>query len=89
MRTSVSELKAKLGRFMAMARAGKEVVITDRGQPVARLVPYEEEAAGRAISVHRPRAASAPALGRVQVKGVAMRGRGLSTSEMLREDRQR
>ncbi len=36
-RASVAELKARLSEFLAVAKAGEEVVITERGKPVARL----------------------------------------------------
>lgn len=35
----IGQLKARLSEYVARARAGEEVVITDRGTPVARLVP--------------------------------------------------
>jgi prevent-host-death family protein len=35
----VSELKAKLSEYLARVKAGEEVVVTERGRPVARLVP--------------------------------------------------
>jgi prevent-host-death family protein len=35
----VSELKARLSRYLDRVKAGEEVVITDRGTPVAKLVP--------------------------------------------------
>jgi prevent-host-death family protein len=35
----IGQLKARLSEYLARARAGEEVVITDRGTPVARLVP--------------------------------------------------
>ena len=34
---SIAELKARLSEFLAVARRGEEIVITDRGRPVARL----------------------------------------------------
>ena len=37
-RATVSELKARLGEFLGQVKAGSEVLITDRGRPVARLV---------------------------------------------------
>ena len=40
-RYSVAETKDKLSSLIARARAGEEVVITNRGAPVARLVPEE------------------------------------------------
>jgi prevent-host-death family protein len=36
---AVSELKARLSEFLGQVKAGGEVLITDRGRPVARLVP--------------------------------------------------
>ena len=36
---AVSELKAKLSDYLNQVKAGGEVLITDRGKPVARLVP--------------------------------------------------
>ena len=36
---AVSELKAKLSAYLNQVKAGGEVLITDRGKPVARLVP--------------------------------------------------
>jgi prevent-host-death family protein len=37
--TSVSELKARLSAFLDIVRQGDEVLVTDRGRPVARLAP--------------------------------------------------
>ena len=36
---SVSELKANLSRYLREVRRGGEIQVTDRGTPVARLVP--------------------------------------------------
>jgi prevent-host-death family protein len=36
----VRELKARLSEYLAAAAAGEEIVVTDRGRPVARLVPF-------------------------------------------------
>jgi prevent-host-death family protein len=37
--TAVSNLKARLSEYLNQVKAGNEVLITDRGKPVARLVP--------------------------------------------------
>ena len=37
----VSELKASLSEYLGQVKAGEEVVVTDRGRPIARLVPIE------------------------------------------------
>lgn len=39
MKTGVAELKAHLSQYLDRVRAGQEVVVTDRGRPVAKLVP--------------------------------------------------
>lgn len=36
---SISELKARLSAFLDIVRQGEDVVVTDRGRPVARLSP--------------------------------------------------
>lgn len=35
----VAQLKAKLSEYLARVRGGEEVLITEHGRPVARLVP--------------------------------------------------
>lgn len=35
----IAELKSRLSAYLARVRAGEEVVVTDRGRPIARLVP--------------------------------------------------
>lgn len=35
----VSELKASLSQYLARVKAGDEVVVTERGTPIAKLVP--------------------------------------------------
>ncbi len=38
---SISELKARLSAFLDVVRNGDEVLVTDRGQPVARIVAVQ------------------------------------------------
>jgi prevent-host-death family protein len=40
----IVELKARLSAYVARVRAGEEITVTDRGRPVARLVPADAEA---------------------------------------------
>ncbi len=40
---SIRELKSRLSHFLRLARSGETVVITDRGVPVGRLVPIEQD----------------------------------------------
>jgi prevent-host-death family protein len=36
---SIRDMKNRLSKYLKFVQAGKEVVITDRGKPVARLTP--------------------------------------------------
>lgn len=42
---NVSKLKLHLGKYLAMVRRGKDIVVLDRSTPVAKLVPYSDDAA--------------------------------------------
>lgn len=35
----VADLKARMSEYLARVKSGEEVLVTDRGRPVARLVP--------------------------------------------------
>jgi len=37
------ELKNRLGRYLGLVRKGETVIVTDRGKPVARILPPEPE----------------------------------------------
>ena len=41
---SVAELKARLSEYLAAVKRGEDVIVTDRGKPVARLTPLERSA---------------------------------------------
>lgn len=45
MQVSIREMKNSLSKYLKLARAGKPVVITDRGKPVAQLTALPETAA--------------------------------------------
>jgi prevent-host-death family protein len=42
---AVSEIKARLSKYLNRVKAGEEVLITDRGNPVARLSPISRSRA--------------------------------------------
>lgn len=44
-RVSIGRLKARLSEYLRRVRGGEEVMITDRGRPVARLAPLAGEPA--------------------------------------------
>ena len=72
MRAGVAELKARLSRYLERVKAGHEVVVTDRGQPVAKIVPIaaEEQRSSRR--------------GRLVRDGVLVPGRGRVRASLLR-----
>lgn len=39
----IRELKANLSRYVARARAGERIIVTDRGRQVAELAPLDPE----------------------------------------------
>ena len=45
------ELKNRLGRYLKLVCKGETLVITDRGKPVARLVPAEPDHDGRSSTM--------------------------------------
>jgi prevent-host-death family protein len=45
MDVGIRELKAKLSEHVQRASDGETIVVTDRGRPVARLVPYDTSSA--------------------------------------------
>jgi prevent-host-death family protein len=47
---SVAELKARLSEFLALVRGGDDVVVTDRGRPIARLTGLGPDAADARIA---------------------------------------
>jgi prevent-host-death family protein len=40
-KVSISSLKARLSDYVRLVRNGEEVLVTDRGVPVARIVPLD------------------------------------------------
>lgn len=85
----IRELKRRLSGYLAAVRSGEEIVITDRGEPVARIV--REPRSGTSL---------AQALGELVAEGVvtlptrhrpsssrAVRTGGKPVSEIVSEDR--
>jgi prevent-host-death family protein len=62
---AISTLRAELSSWIGRVRAGEEIVITDRGTPVARLLPVDaapllDQLIERGV-VGKPRRADRPA----------------------------
>ena len=43
--TAIANLKAQLSRYLRLVKTGEEILITERGVPVAKLVPVGEHGA--------------------------------------------
>ena len=51
-RTAVSTLKATLSTCLAQVKAGGEVLIMERGKPIAKLVPLPKDGDGDTARLH-------------------------------------
>jgi prevent-host-death family protein len=72
MKAGVAELKARLSHYLERVRAGREVLVTDRGQPIARLVPVRSPPRGAEKRDHLLR------------QGAIVAGRGRVRRSLLR-----
>lgn len=76
-RAAVSELKASLSEYLGRVKAGEEILVTDRGVPVAKLVSLRRET---------------PATGRLQAlekAGIVKIGSGSIPASFWQEPRPR
>jgi len=67
-RAKIADLKNHLSRYLDHVRGGGTVVVVDRDQPIARLVPIAQAAAGSAGDDER--------LARLERRGLVRRGDG-------------
>ncbi|MBI4212032.1 MAG: type II toxin-antitoxin system prevent-host-death family antitoxin [Deltaproteobacteria bacterium] len=42
-KAAVSELKASLSEYLSKVKKGEEIIVTDRGNPIARLIPFRTQ----------------------------------------------
>jgi prevent-host-death family protein len=86
MDVAVSTLRAELADWIERARRGEEVVVTDRGTPVARLIAVDTapllERLTREGVLSRPRRA-----GRPVASGASRARTGAPVSELVGEQR--
>jgi prevent-host-death family protein len=85
------ELKNRLGRYLGLVGKGETIIVTDRGKPVARLLPPEpDQEKGKSVSEilkqleaegHLRRATRRPRV----FKPIPTRGKPMS--KMILEDR--
>ncbi|OGR03812.1 MAG: hypothetical protein A2511_05540 [Deltaproteobacteria bacterium RIFOXYD12_FULL_50_9] len=53
MRVGIHEAKTNLSKLIPAVLNGEEVIITNAGRPVARLVPFEEKGGQRLLGQYR------------------------------------
>ncbi|MGQ0752305.1 MAG: type II toxin-antitoxin system Phd/YefM family antitoxin [Betaproteobacteria bacterium] len=94
MEVSIREMKNRLSKYLKLVRAGKDVVITDRGRPVARLTVVQlsaKEAEAEYIKRIRALPWVRPGKrGRIRGlrQGIALRGKGPAAAEIVLRDRE-
>ncbi len=86
------ELKTRLGTYLRQVREGATLIVTDRGRPVAELRPverYESSPRARLRELAAIGVVSGEVAERVPLRPFeAIRSRGASLSEAIREDRE-
>lgn len=82
------ELKVRLGKYLRLVRAGRTLIVTDRGQPVAELRPIDAATSADAVLA---KLEAAGALARPVRKTLTafqpVTSRGRSVADAVIEDR--
>lgn len=90
-RASVSELKASLSAYLVGVKNGEEVLVTERGRPIARLIPAHavDRASDRLERLIRAGVVRAPSgkLSKDLLEASPVRDPGGKTVEALIEER--
>lgn len=73
-RVGVRELKDQLSRYLSLVRSGAEVIVTDHGRPIARLIPIGERAGVLEELVARGEVSAPGRGGRSRPNPIAARG---------------
>lgn len=66
---AVAELKANLSKYLGQVKAGEQVLVTDRGVPVAKLVPAEPQKTDLPAHLQDLEKAGLATIGRGRVPG--------------------
>jgi prevent-host-death family protein len=85
----VRELKTRLGTYLRRVRAGRTILVTDRGEPVAELrpLPADDAVPAALLKLSHAHAVTLPI--RAAMAGFRpIRSRGGSLSEAVIEDRE-
>jgi prevent-host-death family protein len=85
---SIRELKSRLSHFLRLARGGESVVITDRGVPVGRLVPIEQDLDDRIAALRAARQLQWSGRRLAPRKPAVRMPAGRSVAQLVVEDRE-
>lgn len=84
----VRELKDNLSRYLAAVREGGEVVVTDHGHPIARVVPIEGKTSAERLAELMAAGEAEPARKRTRTVPRPVRlPRGATVSDLVTEQR--
>lgn len=84
----VRELKDNLSRYLAAVRDGGEVVVTDHGHPIARVVPIEGKSSAERLADLIAAGEAEPARKRTRTVPRPVRlARGATVSDLVSEQR--
>lgn len=87
----IRAFRDRLTRYVARARRGRRVVVTDRGKPVAVLIPYEHTPETLQAEARFARVLSSghvsPAERRFDTRFPPVRGKGTPPSRIIAETR--
>ena len=92
-RVGIRKLKNRLSKYVAQARKGQTIVVTDRGEPVAKLVPMDSHQ--KAEDALEARLQELAAAGHIRLAArpgdyipfKPIRAKGKPLSQMIIEDR--
>jgi prevent-host-death family protein len=71
-KASVSDLKASVSEYLARVKAGEEVLVTDRGKPIAKIIPLRRNESEAGLK-----------MAQLEVAGLARVGKGRSARRLL------
>jgi prevent-host-death family protein len=67
-KAGIAELKNNLSRYIDHVKGGESILVLDRNQPVAQIIPFQMTASGTASNEER--------IARLERKGLIRRGSG-------------
>ena len=86
-KVGIRDLKTNLSKYMRLVKAGAVLVITERGRPIGRLLPYDPDSEDRLVDFVRSGLASWNGQALSPREPFAETHAGASVSDLLVEDR--